>query len=48
MAAAPLHAREDERLASLRSYRLLDGCADPALDAVADAAPTRSARPWPC
>ncbi len=38
MAAAPLHAREDERLASLRSYRLLDGCADPALDAVAAAA----------
>ncbi len=34
MAAAPLHVREDERLASLRSYRLLDSTADPALDAI--------------
>ncbi len=34
MAAAPLHPREDERLASLRSYRLLDSPADPALDAI--------------
>jgi EAL domain-containing protein (putative c-di-GMP-specific phosphodiesterase class I) len=34
MAAAPLHPREDERLASLRSYRLLDRPADPALDTI--------------
>ncbi|WP_432570159.1 sensor domain-containing phosphodiesterase [Kineococcus sp. SYSU DK005] len=38
MPAAPLHAREGERLASLRSYRVLDTAADPSLDAVTAAA----------
>jgi EAL domain-containing protein (putative c-di-GMP-specific phosphodiesterase class I) len=32
--AAPLHHREADRLASLRSYQVLDTDADPALDAV--------------
>jgi hypothetical protein len=48
MVAAPLHAREDERLPSLRSYRLLDGSADPALDVVVAAVPNCSARRWRC
>ncbi|WP_432574362.1 sensor domain-containing phosphodiesterase [Kineococcus sp. SYSU DK005] len=38
MPAAPRHAREDERLASLRSYQVLDTGADAALDALATAA----------
>ncbi|WP_049821021.1 EAL domain-containing protein [Kineococcus radiotolerans] len=37
MPAAPLHPREGERLASLRSYRVLDTGADAALDALAAA-----------
>ncbi|WP_369056289.1 sensor domain-containing phosphodiesterase [Kineococcus terrestris] len=36
--AAPLHPREDERLASLRSYQVLDGGPDAALDALVAAA----------
>ena len=38
MPAAPLHPREPERLASLRSYQVLDSGSDPAMDAI-----TRSA-----
>jgi EAL domain-containing protein (putative c-di-GMP-specific phosphodiesterase class I) len=38
MPAAPLHPREAERMASLRSYHLLDTGADAALDALAAAA----------
>ncbi len=48
MAAAPLHPREDERLASLRSYRLLDSPADPALDTIVAAVAYPSARRWRC
>ena len=38
MPTAPLHPREDERLASLRSYHVLDAAPDAALDALTMAA----------